>query len=193
VAKPLQQHLQPADAEHAVFPAGGHRTDIVELIMADHRRIRRLSEALYDTARCSGDSGPNWMLAHVWQRLADLLEAHTRAEEEICYPLFGCSPQAARRRREAIDDHEDIREAIREASVQRAGSVLWWRAVRAVLTASAGHLAREEREVLPHCLAPLTASRRRELGRQWSAFVAAWTLDAGPMLLRSPAQAHRRR
>ena len=122
------------------------------------------------------------MLAHVWQRLAGLLGAHTRAEEEICYPLSGCSRPDAGRRRDAIDDHEDIREAIGEASLQRVGSPLWWRAVRAVLAVSAGHLDREERDVLPCCLARLTVSQRRELGRQWLRFIAAWTLDAQPEL-----------
>jgi hypothetical protein len=149
--------------------------------MADHRRIRRLCDALDDAVRRSDDPGRDPMPAHLWHRLAGLLEVHTLAEEELCYlPMFGCSPQAAWDRREAISAHEDIREAIREASLQRAGSPLWWRAVRAVLAASAEHLDHEERDLLPLCLARLTMSKRRELGRQWPAFIAAWTLDAGP-------------
>jgi Hemerythrin HHE cation binding domain len=116
------------------------------------------------------------------QQLAGLLGAHTRAEEEICYPMSGCSRLDAGRRRDAIDDHEDIREAIGEASLQRVGSALWWRAVRAVLAVSAGHLDREERDVLPCCLAGPTVSQRRELGQQWLRFIAAWTLDAQPEL-----------
>jgi hypothetical protein len=175
----MAQNLRLSAQARTTLPAG-HPTDVIELIMTDHRRIRRLSEALDNAARYRGDSGQNWTPARVWQRLAALLEAHTRAEEEICYPLSGCSPQNAGRWRDAIDDHEDIREAIGEASLQRAGSTLWWRAVRAVLAASAGHLDREERDVLPHCLAGLTVSQRRELGRQWLGFIAAWTLDAGP-------------
>lgn len=171
VAKAMQQKLGPA---RTVSVSSALPPDIIELIMADHRRIRRFTEVLDDAARWSGD--PGWMLAHAWQRLAGLLEAHTRAEEEICYlPMFGCHPNVAERRREAIADHDDIRETISEASLHCPGSALWWRAVRAVLATTADHLDREERGPLAEV--GLTISRRRELGCQWSAFIAAWTLD----------------
>ena len=175
----MGQRLRLSGHAAAAWP-DRHPADVIDLIMADHRRIRRLSESLEVAARHHADSGQDWMLAHVWQRLAGLLGAHTRAEEEICYPLCRCSRPDAGRRRGAIDDHEDIREAIGEASLQRVGSPLWWRAVRAVVAASAGHLGREERDVLPCCLARLTVSQRRELGRQWLRFIAAWRLDAQP-------------
>ena len=160
-----------------VVPPRGPQADIFELIMADHRRIRRLSAALDDMARCGGD--PGWMLAHAWVRLASLLEAHTRAEEEICYlPMSGCRPHGARDRRAAIAEHDDIREAIKEASLQQPGSALWWRAVRAVFAVNAGHLGREEHGLLADGLTGLAMTRRQELGRQWCAFIASWRLDA---------------
>ena len=160
-----------------VAPPGRQPTDIFEQIMADHRRIRRLCAALDDMARWGGDSG--WMLAQAWLRLASLLEAHTRAEEEICYlPMSGCRPHAAEDRRAAIGDHEDIREAIKEASLHGPGSDPWWRAVRAVLAVNADHLDREEHGLLANGLTGLTMTQRRELGRQWCAFIAAWRLDA---------------
>ena len=109
----------------------GQPADIIELILADHRRIGRLCHALYDTARHDGGPRPDWMPGHMWQRLADLLVAHTRAEEETWYrPLFGTGPQVAERIRDSIADHDEIR--------------------------------------------GLSMSRRRELGRQWCAFMAAW-------------------
>jgi len=172
VAEPIR--IQSA---RIVAPPRVQQADIFELIMADHRRIRRLSAALDDMARWGGDSG--WMLAHAWVRLASLLEAHTRAEEEICYlPMSGSRPHGARDRRAAIADHDDIREAVKEASLQRPGSALWWRAVRAVLAVNAGHLGREEHGLLADGLTGLSMTRRRELGRQWCAFIAAWRLDA---------------
>lgn len=182
MARVIPQHIVSSDNAHAVLAAsrGGH-TDIAELIMADHRRIRRLREALEDAVRCSGGSGPDWVLAHSWQRLAGLLEAHARAEEEVCYlPMFGCGPHAAQQWREAIADHDDIREAVSEASLQPVGSALWWRAVRGALATTAGHLDREECGVLASGLPRLTMSQRRELGRQWCAFIAASAQDAVP-------------
>jgi hypothetical protein len=179
VAKPLQQHPGSSGQTRAVLAPNGHPADVIELIMADHRRIRRLRQALDDAVRCGAASGSHWMLGHVWQRLAGLLQAHTRAEEEVCYlPMFRCGRGAAERRRDATADHDDIREAISEASLQPVGSAPWWRAVRAALGTCAQHLDREECGVLADGLTGLTMSQRRELGRQWSAFIAAWTLDA---------------
>jgi len=179
VAKPPQQDKAPSGLAGIVVSRTGQPADVIELIMADHRRIRRLRAVLDDAVRCGGDSGSGWMLAHVWQRLAGLLEVHTRAEEEICYLLmFGSGPLAGRRRQAAAADHDDIRDAIGEAALQPAGSARWWGAVRAVLAISAGHLEREERDMLVGWQARLTMSRRRELGRQWLGFTAALRLDA---------------
>ncbi len=121
------------------------------------------------------------MPGHVWERLAGLLEEHTRAKEEICYlPVLRRLPHATECRQEAIADHEDIREAISEAALQRVGSVPWWRAVRAVVASSIDHIDREETDVLAEFPLTVTITRRRELGRQWRAFIAAWRLDTAP-------------
>jgi hemerythrin HHE cation binding domain-containing protein len=164
-------------SSRTVVPLSGQPADICELVMADHRRIRRLSAALDDAARWDGESGST--LAHAWLRLATLLEAHAAAEEEICYlPMSRYRPDAAEDRRAAIADHDDIREAIKEASLHKPRSGPWRRAVQAALTVNADHLAREEHGLLAESLAGLTMAQRRELGRQWRAFVAAWRLDA---------------
>lgn len=180
MAKAIPQRLTRSDHTPALLVRGaGQAADVIELIMADHRRIRRLGQALDDAVRRSDRYSADWMLSQFWQRLAGLLEAHARAEEEICYlSMFGPGAHAAERRREAIADHDDIREAIGEASLQRTGSALWWRASGDALTVAAEHMEREERGVLADCLPRLTLTRRRELGRQWSAFLAAWTRDA---------------
>lgn len=180
LTRPLQYPV-PSGQALTVVPSGGQPADIIELILADHRRIRRLCGALEDAVRQSSDPGHGWMLAPAWERLAGLLEEHTRAEDEICrLPMFRCLPRASGSRREAIGDHDDIREAISEASLQPAASVPWRRAVRAVVTTSTNHIDWEEREVLAQSRLRLTLARRRELGRQWSACIAAWRLDAMP-------------
>jgi hypothetical protein len=182
VTGPARQHPGASDAACCVLiPGAGasQQADIIELILADHRRIGRLCRALYDTARDEGGPRPDWMLGHVWQRLADLLVAHTQAEDETCYlPLFGTGAQATERTRDPIADHHEIRGIIGKAAVQLVGSAPWWRTVRAVMAVSAEHLEHEERDVLPDCLPGLSMSRRKELGRQWCAFMAAWRPDA---------------
>jgi hypothetical protein len=178
LAEPL--FLPEPSRQRRVVPPGGP-ADVIELIMTDHRRIRRLCQALDDAVRWQAASGPGWLPAHAWERLSAVLDSHTRAEEEICYlPMFGCLPRAAEARRDAVADHDDIREAVSEACLQRAGSLPWWRAVRAAVAASIDHLDREESGVLAEFPYKVTITRRCELGRQWSAFVAASRLDAVP-------------
>jgi Hemerythrin HHE cation binding domain len=156
-------------------------TDIIELILADHQRIRRLLGALDDAARYGEGPGASKALAQVWRRLAGLLELHAEAEEEICYlALFGAGQDATAQMQDAIDDHDDIREAVREARLHAAGSAIWWRAVNAALRASRDHIAREESGALAAFGRRAAPALRDELGRQWTAFIAARTRDAPP-------------
>lgn len=168
---PVQERAVPAAGSPS--PAG-----IIELIMADHRRIRRLIQALQDAAR-RGD--PGWTLGDAWRQLANLLNVHTRAEEEICYlPMFGSGPHGIAEMQNAVDCHEDIREVIAETALHAPGSPPWWRAVRAILAAVHDHLEREEHDLRTGRLPRLTAAEHRELGRQWTAFTAAWRQDSQP-------------
>lgn len=169
------RHPEASD-EPPARPSG--QADIADLIMADHRRIRRLRDAVYDAARPAGHSGLDWMPAHVWQRFTGLLITHFEAEEQVCYrPMSevapAAGPKAAGPRREGIADHDDIREAIREASQLRPGSEPWWRTVTATLIASTEHLDREEGGILAASLPRLTSSQRRMLGHQWLVLTAS--------------------
>lgn len=155
--------------------------DIIELILADHRRLRRLVTALGDATRNGEDPGATCMPAAVWDRLAGLLELHAEAEEEICYlSMFGPGQDAAARMQDAIADHDDIREAVAEARLHPPGSAAWWRAVTAARRASSDHIAREERGALAAFGRRSTPALRDELGRQWAPFITARTRDAIP-------------
>ncbi len=50
---------------------------------------------------------------------------------------------------DAIADHDDFRQEVREARLHAAGSAIWWRVVAAALWASSDHVAREQRGALP--------------------------------------------
>jgi hypothetical protein len=126
---------------------GPQMADIIEVILADHKRIRRLLRALDDAARYGEDPYAGWMLAPMWCRLADLLQLHAEAEEEICYlALFG-QGRTRPRRWDAIADHDDFREDLWEASARRRFCDLVAR-IASALRASSDHVAREERGAL---------------------------------------------
>lgn len=165
-----------------ISPQKSCSADVIELVMADHRRIRRLREMLENGVRRGPAGRSGWMRIQIWDRLAELLEAHMSAEEEICYlPMSRSGSVSPERRLDAVADHDDIREAISEARLQFAGSPLWWAAARAVLAASGDHLDREERDMLAGWLPRLTMSQRLELGNQWLVFTAARWLEPIPV------------
>ncbi len=155
--------------------------DIIEVILADHKRIRRLRPlgALDDATRYGEDPCAGWMLAPVWCWLSDLLELHADAEEgDLLSGPVRAGQDAIAQMKDSIADHDDFREVVREARLHAAGSAIWWRVVAAALWASGGHVAREERGALAAFGRRAAPALRSELGRQWAAFIAARTRDA---------------
>src|SRR4051812_28103904 len=98
--------------------------DITSLILDDHERFRRDFAALDDL------SEPD-ELVKVWGPLADLLEVHASAEEAIFYPeLIRRGSDAEEETLDAANDHNDIRDGVRDAAAHPVGSPSWHAAVR---------------------------------------------------------------
>ena len=153
--------------------------DIIDLILADHARVRRLFAVLEDAARYEEQSGARGMLSEAWARLAGLLERHADVEEEICYPaLFQPGAHTTAELQDAIADNGDIREAVREAQLHDADDKAWWRAVTAAVRVSSDHMASEEQGVLADFRRHARLELRDALGRQWVAFTTARNRDA---------------
>jgi len=144
-------------------------SEIGELIVAEHARILRLFGALFDLARRADPAVTRLALAQIWSRLADLLVAHTRAEEEVCFPpMHGAGARALAVTQAAAADHNDIREAVAQARLLEVGSARWWQVITAARTACARHFASEERDLLASlcsCIPPGTA---KALVRRWA-------------------------
>lgn len=152
--------------------------DIVEVILADHRRIRRLVAAVQESGRRGDAASAAWPLGPVWRRLAAIVELHAEAEQEICYlEMFGSGPPGAAQWRDAVADHDDIRAMLAEAALQPAGSPAWWRAVAPATRLICDQMEAEERGVLA-CFARRAAPQlRHELAQRWASFVAARIRD----------------
>lgn len=166
----------------AADPSGdGDVADITELVLAGYQRVLLLWQALLDARRSGGDWGSARAVATVWDRLADMLDLHAAAQEEICYPfMFETSPQAVAQMEDAAADLDRIREAVAEARLHRVGSRSWWRAVEAALSARVAYFDHREEGILVDFCSRADSSARQRLGGEWSVFIAARIRDLDP-------------
>jgi hemerythrin HHE cation binding domain-containing protein len=148
-------------------------SEIGELIRADHARILRLFGALDDLIRRGEPGVAHFALGQIWTRLASLLDVHTRAEEDVCFPLVFASDTAAPGLMEAAAaEHRGLREAVAQARQLEVGSSRWWQVITTAREACTAHFASEERGPLSQVCSSLPAKKDKALARQWAAFVA---------------------
>ncbi|HKC29920.1 MAG TPA: hemerythrin domain-containing protein [Jatrophihabitans sp.] len=126
--------------------------DIAEEILNQHHVQRQMFARLYDV-----DPADTATLAILWERLSAFLEVHAAAEERYFYPRLlelGGGPPASdenpvEETKDAIKDHNEIRDAIADTNRHEVGSEDWWAGVRAADEANSDHMAEEERDDLP--------------------------------------------
>lgn len=155
--------------------------DIIDLIEADHLHIMRWAARLGELSRQDGDKELVPVLARTWQTLAGLIELHMSADEEICGPaIFGTGRRGRVLARETRATHEDIREIIRETSLQSVGSLAWWHLARVALAAWAVQLDVEAHDLLAECRRRADPALRERLVWQWRTFAEARIRDQYP-------------
>lgn len=146
-------------------------TDITQLILDDHAWFRDQFAALDDLQAADADADG---LRQVWEPLAARLDVHAAAEEDIFYPQLlkhGDDPEDETL--DAIADHNDIRDAVRDAERHPVGGEPWWRAVGRARVANDDHMAEEEREGLADFRQQASVGLRESLGRRFAAFLSA--------------------
>ncbi|MBV9314611.1 MAG: hemerythrin domain-containing protein [Pseudonocardia sp.] len=144
--------------------------DVTQLILDDHERFRRAFAAL-DELR--GPRVSPAELSKTWDPLAELLDVHAVAEEEVFYPqLLRRGDDATDETLDAIGDHNDIRDAVREAAREPVGSPGWWAAVGQARKANDEHMAEEERDALADFRRNTAIGLRVALGRRFRSFKA---------------------
>lgn len=145
--------------------------DIVDCILADHDRQRRMFAAL-DMARDDEES-----LGQIFNRLRNFLEAHAEAEELYFYPrLLQCgdgaldSESAEETTDDAIDDHNKIAHAAEAAGREKVGSEAWWKCVDQANLQNSKHMSEEERQGLTDFRRRVPLEERIALGIKYLAF-----------------------
>jgi hypothetical protein len=123
--------------------------DITQIILEDHEDQRRMFARLDEV-----DTDDIHALTAIWTRLSNMLEVHAQAEEDLFYPEL---LELGKRRHEeseeeetkdAIGDHNDIRDGILKARDFAVGSADWWEGVNAARHANDEHMGEEEHEGL---------------------------------------------
>ena len=152
--------------------------DIVDAILHDHADQRRLFAAL-DEARDDLDS-----LGKIFTRLRNHLESHAQAEENYFYPDLlkkgegaADSDSAEETTEDAIEDHNEIAEAMEAAARLTVGSDEWWEQVDKANVANSKHLSEEERQGLPDFRRRVSPDLRCALGVKYLAFQSAHDAD----------------
>lgn len=138
--------------------------DITTLILSEHEAFRRSFteiDGVTDHAE----------LERRWTELADALEVHAAGEEEVLYPqLLQQVDGSEGDTKHAVEDHNEIRDAVRSVADHELGSDAWWEAFRSAREATVEHLGEEEADVLPPFRESVSAEQRGELGMAWLAF-----------------------
>ena len=154
--------------------------DVVGVIEGARARIMRCQAEFSLLSRKAGDPGYRHAQVTAWDTLASMIELHLSAEDQVCCAAIRrAGPGGPVRVRSMLDDHEDIRELIREARLQPPGSPLWWHLTAATVTAWMQQCDHEEHNVLAVFRSAEPALRQR-LARQWQAFADAQVRDQGP-------------
>jgi len=149
--------------------------DITQLILDDHHEQRRLFAILEQIEPDQTDE-----LAAVWKRLAAFLEVHAAAEEDLFYPALlhlgkGVDDEhpPTEETEDAINDHNEIRDAVEAVARHDVGSDDWFQAVQAANRANGDHMAEEEREGLTDFRRNASLDTRHTLAIAFAAFEAS--------------------
>ncbi len=157
--------------------------DITQLILDDHHEQRRLFAMLEQFDPTDTDA-----LSAVWGRLAALLDVHAEAEEQLFYPGVlrlgtgaGDKDNAEDETLDAIDDHNDIRDAVEAVGKHEVGSQQWYDAVAAANEANSDHMAEEEREALTDFRRNAPLQLRHDIAVAFAAFEARHVTGVRPV------------
>jgi hypothetical protein len=157
--------------------------DITDIILEQHNEQRRLLGFLQEIDRSDVEA-----LTAIWSRLRGLLDVHAEAEERFFYPRLlkegagaSDSDSAADETRDAIEDHNKIRDAAKKADAHKVGSDEWFKAVCNADLENSKHMAEEERQGLADFRRNSSVDERHRLGVQFLAFVSKHLTGVKPV------------
>jgi len=138
--------------------ASGRATDIIDLILHDHRAV----EALFDQLKATTEPAEQ---SRYFGEVKEALERHINAEERVLYPRVRKEvPEGKEEASDADEEHDQIRAALKEVGEHAPGTELFSLAVDQVVATTKHHVGVEEAELLPDFRASSEATERQSLG-----------------------------
>jgi hemerythrin superfamily protein len=135
-------------------------SDVIELIMQDHREVERLFDELKDTP----EKRPNLVPV-----LTTLLTAHSRAEEAEVYPVAAAEAGEADDVAHSQEEHIQAEQLLEQLAGADPQSSAFDKVLEELVDAVTHHVEEEESEVLPGMRDRLSESRLAELGEAFAA------------------------
>jgi hypothetical protein len=140
-------------------------TRVTDIIRKDHVWFRNQFAAL-EAARDDSEQ-----LTTIWGVLSARLEVHAVAEETLFYPrLLKDDPDSVDDTKDAVKDHNEIRDGIREAEGHLVGDDGWWLGVNATEKANDEHMEEEEQGPLLEFDDAASETEQAQLAMAFSAF-----------------------
>ncbi|GAA2130255.1 hemerythrin domain-containing protein [Glycomyces algeriensis] len=139
-------------------------SDVVDLIMADHREVERLFAELKEFPEKRPLTLPV---------LSALLTAHSRAEEAEVYPVAKSEAGETEQVAHSQEEHEQAEEILVRLNAADPTSPEFDSVLQELVDAVTHHVEEEESNVLPGMQTGLDDSRRMELGEAFAASRAA--------------------
>ena len=162
--------------------------DITELILSDHHEQRRMFAMLDDVDRADSET-----LGVLWTRLSAMLEVHAQAEELYFYPELlklgerRHEDEEVAETKDAIGDHNDIRDGILESRKHEVGTDSWCPAVEGARKANDEHMGEEEHEGLADFRRYVDLDTRHRIAVVFARYEAA-NVDGVPIEDKDPDQ-----
>jgi hemerythrin superfamily protein len=137
--------------------------DALELLTADHNRVRGLFKRFKD-AEGKDDSATMQELA---MKIVEELTIHTTVEEEIFYPaVTGCSEEIKDVVEEGWQEHLVAKRIIDELGSCETGSDPWTAKVKVLIESVEHHADEEEQEMFPKVRSKVDDAVREDLAMQ---------------------------
>lgn len=157
--------------------------DITQLILDEHAQQRQLFALIEQVDRTDTEA-----LGALWKRLRALLDAHAEAEERHFYPRLmkvgkgaNDADSVGEESKDAIKDHNDIRDTAKAVDEHDIGSDAWFEAIGTCNKANGDHMAEEERQGLTDFRRHASLDERHDLGIKFATFEAQHLTGVKPV------------